>query len=108
MSFEELTRFYKENFSIGFISNNLDSKLALVSLICYVVYKQRQKYPLVTYYQVISQISKNIGLTEAQKVGLSIVCEDFGYGCSEFPTFGLKGAEIINKIKELLSNELPF
>jgi hypothetical protein len=50
----------------------------------------------------------NITLTEEQIKALAIVCEDFGYGCKDFPTFGLKGSEIVSKIRELLAKWLPF
>ena len=108
MKFSELEDLYKQHFSIGYMGKNLDSKLALISLICYVVYKSKEKKPGVTYYQVITQISKGIGLTEDQICALAIICEYFGYGCEEFPTFGLKGKEIVSKIKELLASEMPF
>ena len=108
MKFSELQYLYKEHFSIGYMGKNLDSKLALISLICYVVYKFKQKKPDVTYYQVITKISDGVGLSESQICALAIICEDFGYGCTEFPTFGLKGNEIAAKIKELLLSEIPF
>ena len=36
------------------------------------------------------------------------MCEDFAYGCKEFPTFGIKDKDIPLKIKEILKTYLPF
>lgn len=108
MKFEELNNFYKEHFSIGFLGDSLDNKLALISLICYVTYKAKLKKPDVTYYQVIMKITNGQGLTEDVVKALAIICEDFGYMCKEFSTFGLKGNDVVLKIRELLNNWLPF
>ena len=40
--------------------------------------------------------------------GLAIVCEDFSYGCTEFPTFGISQKELIPKAKEILNTYMPF
>lgn len=108
MKYKELESFYKEHFSIGNLGSNLETRLALIGLICYVVYKTKQKKPDVTFYQVITKLSERIGLTEDSIKALSIICEDFSYNCTEYPTFGLKGQEIVEKIHELLSNWMPF
>lgn len=108
MKFDELNKFYHENYSIGYMGDALENKLALISLICYVTYKAGLKQPDVTYYRVVKKISEKMGLTEEQIKALAIVCEDFGYGCKDFPTFGLKGSEIVSKIRELLAKWLPF
>ena len=54
------------------------------------------------------KLSQNLGLDEDFIKGLSIVCEDFSYECTEFPTFGLKGKAILEKIVEILKNFMPF
>jgi hypothetical protein len=54
------------------------------------------------------KISKNLGLPDEFIKGLAIVCEDLSYDCTEFPTFGLKGKEIVNKIVEILRSYVPF
>ena len=108
MKFQELEKIYKEHFSLGYFGNTLENKLALIGLICYVTYKAKLKTPDVTYYQVITKIVGNpLGMEEVIKA-LAIICEDFGYNCNEFPTFGLKGNEIISKIKELFNFYMPF
>ena len=110
MKFEELRRFYSEYFSIGNLnsSHNLADRLALISLICYVTYKSKQKNPDTTHYSVIMKLSKNLNLPDQFIKGLAIVCEDMSYDCTEFPTFGLKGKEILSKIIEMLNSYMPF
>ena len=54
------------------------------------------------------KLSDKLGLPDKFIIGLSIVCKDFGYSCSEFPTFGLKGQDIIKEIRGILSSYLPF
>ena len=83
-------------------------RLALISLICYVTYKSKLKNPDTTHYMIIMKISKNLGLPDEFIKGLAIVCEDLSYDCTEFPTFGLKGKEIVNKIVEILRSYVPF
>lgn len=110
IKFDELRRFYNENYSLGYINNshNLADRLALISLICYVTYKSKLKNPDTTHYMIIMKISKNLGLPDEFIKGLAIVCEDLSYDCTEFPTFGLKGREIVNKIVEILRSYVPF
>lgn len=115
MKYEELDRIYSENFSIGYLNppkkgeqTSFERKLILISLICAVTYKTQLKKPDVTHYQVIMKVSQRLGLPEEFIKGLSIVCKDFGYQCTEFPTFGLKGQEILKEIREILSTYIPF
>jgi len=109
MNFEELKRFYSENYSLGYLnSSDLSTRLALVSLICYVTYKSKQKDPDATYYSIIMKLNKGINVPDKFVKGLAIVCEDFGYMCDTFPTFGLKGKEILVKIQEILKSYVPF
>jgi hypothetical protein len=115
MKYKELEAFYKENFSIGYLNTKATStmtsferKLELISLICFVTYKMKLKNPDTTYYQVIMKLSDKLGLPDNFIKGLSIVCQDFGYSCTEFPTFGLKGQDIIKEIRAILNSYVPF
>jgi hypothetical protein len=54
------------------------------------------------------KLSKNLGLPDNFIKGLAIVCEDLSYDCTDFPTFGLKGKEILIKITEILKSYVPF
>ena len=53
-------------------------------------------------------MADGLGLPEDFLKGLSVVCDSFGYGCTEFPTFNLTAKEMMKSIKEILSKYLPF
>ena len=114
MTFKELERFYKEHYSIGYLNSSqntrspFENRLVLISLICHITYKTKFKNPDVNHYRVIMKLSENLGLPDEFIWGLSIVCEDFSYQCTEFPTFGLKGQDIIKEIRAILKTYLPF
>lgn len=106
-SYRELEDIYKKYFSLGYLNTDINTKFALISLICYLTETLRKKKPDVTYYQVIVKISNGI-LSEDQVNSLSIICSDFSYGCNEFPTFSIPDKDIPAKIREILTNWLPF
>ena len=55
------------------------------------------------------QITAKDPLPEKFIKGLAIMCEDFMYGCTEFPTFGIKTpAEMATQIGKILHEYLPF
>lgn len=115
MNFNELRKFYSDNFSLGYLNlSNKDGhspferKLILISLICYVVEKNKAKNPDITYYSLIYKVSKNLGLPDEFLKGLAIVCEDFAYQCHDFPTFGLEGKKILEEIISILKTYVPF
>lgn len=114
MSFNELKKFYSEHFSTGYLNSTVngrsvfENKLVLISLICYVTYKNKQKNPDITHYEIIMKLSKNLGLPDDFIKGLSIICDDFAYQCEDFPTFGLKGQDILKEIIAILRTYMPF
>ena len=114
MTYKELDQFYADNYSIGYLSSKagerspFENRLVLISLICYVKYKTSLKFPDVTHYQIIMKLSDKLGLPENFIKGLSIVCKDFSYQCTEFPTFGLTGNDIVKEVRNILNTYLPF
>lgn len=106
--FEKLNSLYHRNFSLGFIDKDFSTKVALISLLGYLVLKLRAKDPSISYLKVIKSLSKDMKLDSKFIHTLAIVCEDFGYGCESFPTFGIEDKKIPAKIKELLENYVPF
>lgn len=106
-SYSNMRRLYKEYFSLGYLNTDINTKFALISLICYITEKLKKKKPDVTYYQVIYKLASNLVSEESIK-GLAIMCEDFSYGCTQFPTFGIEDKDIPKKIREILHNWLPF
>lgn len=105
--YEELQRIYSRYFSLGYLNCDINSKFALISLTCYLKHKLSQKKPDVTHYQIIKKIIGN-EIPEDFIKGVSVICSDFEYGCTEFPTFGLENKQIPEKIKEILRNWIPF
>lgn len=98
---------YRKYFSLGNLNTDINSKFALISLICYITYELQKKNPDVTHYQIIRKIV-GTEIPEDFIKGLSVVCSDFSYGCTKFPTFGIEDKKIPLKIKELIDTYLPF
>ena len=113
MNFNELKRFHSENFGLGYINSGhgrsaIEERFILISLIDFITYKAKLKNPDTTHYEIIMKLSKNLGLPDSFIKGLAIVCEDFSYQCTDFPTFGLKGQDIIKEVISILKSYIPF
>jgi len=114
MTFKQLEQFYTDNYSIGYLNASIstrspfENRIVLISLICHVTYRTKLKNPDVTHYQIIMKLAENLGLPDTFLQGLAIVCKDFSYQCTEFPTFGLKGQDIVKEIRGILRTYLPF
>ena len=106
MDYESLKKVFSDNFSLGYLNTDAGNKLVLISLICYLTQKLKEKKPGVTHYQLIMKLAKD--LPENFVVGLSIICEDLAYGCTKFPNFGVEDKKIPETIKNLLKTYLPF
>lgn len=104
--YEEMQRLYGQYFTTGYLNTDINTKFALISLVCYLTEKLKEKKPDVTHYQVIRKLAD--GIPEDQIKGLAVVCSDFAYGCKQFPTFGIEDKKIPAKVKEILSCWLPF
>ena len=105
--YTRMQEIYSELFSLGNLNTDINTKFALISLVCYLTARLKDKKPDVTHYQIIRKI---IGdeLPEDFIKGLAVVCSDFAYGCKEFPIFGIEPKQIPNKIKEILLTWIPF
>ena len=108
MDFNTLQKIYNENFSLGYLASDINTKFALISLICYIVTNMQKKKPDVTYYQVVHKLCETSGWPDNEVKGLAIMCEAFGYGCTEFPTFNVAPKEIPKTIRQILNKKLPF
>lgn len=115
MSFKELRQFYSEHYSLGYLNlpddeehTSFEKKLILISLICYVVEKNKPKNPDLTHYALLYKLNDKLGLPDEFLKGLAIVCEDFAYGSHSFPTFGLEGKKILETIISILKSYMPF
>lgn len=105
--YQVMQRLYNRYYSLGNLNADINTKFALISLIGYLVYKAKQKIPDITPYRVLRKIVKD-DLPEDFLKGLSIIVEDFSYGCSNFSTFGIEDKNIPSKIREILSAYTPF
>ena len=107
-TYRQLQELYKRYFSTGNLAADINMKFALISLIGYIVYTMKKKKPDVSYYEVCYKLAEGLGFTELQIKGLAIMVEDFSYGCTDFPTFGLKPKDMPGKIREILQKYMPF
>lgn len=108
--YEEMQAIYNRYFSLSYLGKDINNKFALISLTCYITEKLKEKKPDVTHWSVLYKINKtsNNPVPEDLLKGLAVLCSDFGYGCSDFPTFGIENKKIPAKIRELLETWTPF
>lgn len=108
--YEEMQAIYNRYFSLHYLGKDINNKFALISLTCYITEKLKEKKPDVTHWSVLYKINKtsNNPVPEDLLKGLAVLCSDFGYGCSDFPTFGIEDKKIPAKIRELLETWTPF
>lgn len=105
-SLDEMRYIYGKWFSLGYIKGNFKEKIALISLLCALRYELRKKKSNVNFYELLMKIDPSIPIDFAK--GLTVICEDFAYECSEFETFGLQIKDYPKTIKEILHKLLPF
>ena len=72
--------------------------------------KSKDTLNKVTCYQVICKIGKDfpdeIHLDFFKALGA--ICEDFMYGCEEFPNFGIDPKAMPKEVLKLLNSWMPF
>ena len=62
LSYKEMLRIHSKLFSLGFLDADFKTKMALISLICYITYKAKMKKPDVTHYQIVQKLANGKGL----------------------------------------------
>lgn len=112
-SYEDARAIYHKYFSLGNLNLSLESKLALVGMICYITHsinKSKDILNKVTCYQVICKIGKDFPDEIHQEFfkSLGVICEDFMYGCKEFPTFGIDPKVMPKEVLKMLNSWMPF
>jgi hypothetical protein len=105
--YEEMQSLYAKYYSLDSLGNDITNKFALISLVCYLTDKIKSKKPDWTHWKTLYAIDKGHSSENFLK-GLAVVCSDFSYGCTSFPTFDISDKDIPGKIKELLDQRLPF
>ena len=108
MNYKERCNVYNEYFSLGHLNSDIKDKFALISLLCEVTKLAKEKNPDASHYRILYKLNEDLHLPDNFIIGLSIICDDFAYGCKEFITFGLKPKDYITTIKNILSSYTPF
>lgn len=106
--YTKLSDLYSKYFSLGSLGESINLKFALISLLGYVVNSMKKKKPGTTYYGVTAKLAEKTGLDEDTIQAIAIIAEDFSYGCTDFPTFGVQPKDMPTKIRELMGKFLPF
>lgn len=106
----DLRSTYNRYFTLACLNVSPDNKFALISLICFLTKQARVKNPDAKVEQVIRKIVPQNQNSPGLLRALTVICEDYLKDKNaDFPIFGAKSAaEIVAKIKEILSMELPF
>ena len=110
-TYDELSNYYNEHFTMSTVNGTLEDRLALIGLICFLTNSARKKNPDATCWQVINKVIPNAGDKHYNTFlrGLSIICSDFMKNCSKFDSMGFKTSkEIIDKINSIVNLWTPF
>jgi hypothetical protein len=112
-SYEKTRAIYNKYFSTGNLNLNLESKLALIAMICFItnsINKNKDPLDKVTCYQVICKIGKDFPDEVRYDFfkALGVICDDFMYDCKEFPTFGVEPKAMPKEVLKLLNSWMPF
>lgn len=112
LEYKEKLLLFKRCFGISNFGPDLNDTLILISLVALVTSKMRDKDPEVTPLRVLIKITNIYDRTSAvyqMLENLSILVEDLTYNQIKIDNCGLKTSqEIINKIKTILDQWLPF
>lgn len=107
MNYKELQGTFDKYFSLSTLGSDFSNRIALIGMVCFLFSKLKPKNPDLTYWTLLYKIGKS-EVPEEFLIKLSIICENFGKNCKEFPDFGIQPKEMPGKIKEILHNWLPF
>ena len=110
ISFEKLCKVYTKYFTLGYLNANMSDKLACIALTCYITNEVKKKNKNLTCYDVLLKVAKDSGEIEKRTFlkSLAAICEDYMYGCTVFPDFGVHTKEMPKQLKILLDKYCPF
>jgi hypothetical protein len=111
-SYEDKLTSYKNIISTQFFGDDMNAKMVLISLLARTFIGYKKKYPTKTMKDLVFMIAKPdkndssyINFLES----LSVMTEDFSYGCTKFDACGCTTSkEAIAKIKQILTLWNPF
>ncbi len=103
---DELQEDYNHYFSLKFLNTSFSNKMCLLSLVCFITKKAREKKPEATCLQVLKKFAGERDLNSR----VAIICEDLLKDRDQnFPLFNFKSSkEMIDKINEIMDTYLPF
>lgn len=107
LTFDKKQQIYNKLFSFGFAGKEYTDRVALISLLNYILQKLKNKNPSIKLLDILKKLKPKY-MPEENLHSIAIIAEDLGYGCTDFPTFGIEDKKIPEKIKELLSLWVPF
>ena len=110
IDYDKLCKIYTKYFTLAYVSKDISDKFACISLTCYITNELRKRGQKVTCFDVLKKIEPNFGEvnTNGFLKPLGAICEDFMYGCTEFPTFDIPPKNIPKTLKNILDNYCPF
>ena len=112
LEYKDKSLLFKKVFGIGNFGKDFNDTLILLSLVALVTSKMREKDPEITPLKVLMKITNTYDKTTViyqLLENLSILVEDLTYESIKLDPCGLKTSqEIINKIKTILDQWLPF
>ena len=108
MEYEDKKLEYIERFGLGYIGSDIEKRFVLIGLVCYLTHKAREKNPSTTCLEIVQALNKKFWIEKSLQERIAIISEDFMYGCTKFSTFGVKPSEIINTLKDIIDEMLPF
>lgn len=121
MSFEQQCDIFSSFFSTGnMITRDLNDKLKLINLVCYVAIRMREKDPKMRPIDVLTSITGLNILEPTDNVkeqiqyaiylkGLSILCDDLLYNVVIVDHLGYSSSdEIVQEILRLINQWMPF
>lgn len=110
MTFQDATSIYNENFSLNSLAVDAKEKLELINLICFLMVKTKTE---LSTKELFEKIFKNIPYVVDHQCSTAIIllCNTLLHNAKEdsFNSYGYKNAkEIINRIREIMNELLPF
>lgn len=113
LSYENKKTVYDRTFSMGnLMSREMNDKLILISLVSLTYQKLKEKDKTITPLKILLKITNHPVDSSAfyqMLECLSILVEDFSYDCTKIDPCGYSNSqEIINKIKQILDQWVPF
>lgn len=110
IDFNTLLKVYNKYYTLNYLGNDINNKLACIALTCYLTNELRKKNKKLTCYEVLLKIGKDLPdmVKNTLLKSIGAISEDLMYGCDTFPDFGISPKEMPKTIQKILDNYCPF